>query len=279
MARENFVLLHGQIQSKPKIYQSTDGNLVRAILAVKVLRRPYLNGNGEVLGGRLHIDCPIIMTGNEDLIRKITQMQQGDMVDIRGVLTTREVLKSTICKNCGSKNSVQGNSVYITPIYVCRREEQLDTMAGFELLKERNEISNVVILIGNLCRPPQVYHDTNIKYASCQYQIATNRKYHIRDIGAADVRTDYPWIKSFGEQANQDAIHLQEGATIYVSGAIQTREVARTTVCANCGEEYIWKDTASEIVPYSVEYLEGCLFPEREMRQGEETEADEKELG
>lgn len=74
--------------------------------------------------------------------------------------------------------------------------------------------------------------------------------------------------KSFGEQANQDAIHLQEGATIYVSGAIQTREVARTTVCANCGEEYIWKDTASEIVPYSVEYLEGCLFPEREMRQG-----------
>ena len=83
MARENFVLLHGQIQSKPKIYQSTDGNLARAILAVKVLRRPYLNGNGEILGGRLHIDCPIIMSGNEDLIRKITQMQQGDMVDIR----------------------------------------------------------------------------------------------------------------------------------------------------------------------------------------------------
>ena len=93
------------------------------------------------------------------------------------------------------------------------------------------------------------------------------------------MRTDYPWVKSFGEQANQDAVHLQEGATIYVSGAIQTREVARTTICANCGEEYIWKDTASEIVPYSVEYLEGCLFPEREMKQGEEAKADEKEPG
>ena len=52
MARENFVLLHGQIQSTPKIYQSTEGTLTRAILAIKVLRRPYLNGNGEVLGGK-----------------------------------------------------------------------------------------------------------------------------------------------------------------------------------------------------------------------------------
>lgn len=275
MARENFVLLHGQIQSKPKIYQSTEGNLARAILAVKVLRRPYLNGNGEVLGGRLHIDCPIIMSGNEELIKKITYMKQGDMVDIRGVLTTREVLKSTICKKCGTKNTVQGNSVYITPIYICQREKQLDTMAGFELLKERNEISNVVLLIGNLCRPPQIYHDSSIKYSSCQYQIATNRKYHIRDNGAADVRTDYPWIKSFGEQADQDAIHLQEGATIYVNGSIQTREVARTTVCEHCGEEYVWKDTASEVVPHSVEYLENCLFPERE-QQGEEAVPNEE---
>lgn len=275
MARENFVLLHGQIQSLPKVYQSNEGALTRAILAVKVLRRPYLNGNGEVLGGKLHIDCPIIMTGNEEMIRKIAQMQQGDMVDIRGVLTTREVLKSTICKKCGAKNSVQGNSVYITPIYLCRREEHLDTMAGFELLKERNEISNVVILIGNLCRPPQIYNDEAVRFSTCQYQIATNRKFHIRDTGAADVRTDYPWIKSFGAQAKQDAMRLQEGATIYVNGGIQTREVARTTICENCGEEYVWKDTASEIVPYSVEYLEGCLFPEREAK-GEEDGQSEK---
>lgn len=273
MARENFVLLHGQLQSAPKIYQSTEGTLTRAIVAVKVLRRPYRSGNGEIVGGKLHVDCPIIMTGNEELIREIAQMEQGDMVDIRGVLTTREVIKSTICKKCGHKNSVQGNSVYITPIYVCRRENNVDGMKGFELLKERNEISNVVILIGNLCRPPQVYSDARINFASCQYQIATNRKYHIRD-NNADERTDYPWIKSFGKQAQQDAMRLQEGSSIYVNGGIQTREVARNTTCANCGEQYVWKDTASEIIPYSVEYLEGCLFPEREMGSREEGEGD-----
>lgn len=269
MARENFVFLHGQVQSMPKVYQSDEGVLTRAIFAIKVLRRPYLNGNGEILGGKLHIDCPIVMTGNEELIRMVSQIQQGDMADIRGVLTTREVLKSTICKKCGSKNSVQGNSVYITPLYICRREEKLDAMAGFELLKERNEISNVVILIGNLCRSPQVYMDEKISFSSCQYQIATNRKFHIRDKGAADVKTDYPWIKSFGGQARQDAQRLREGATVYINGGIQTREVARTTICENCGEEYTWKDTASEIIPYSVEYLEGCLFPERD-KKGEE---------
>lgn len=279
MARENFVLLHGQIQSTPKIYQSTEGTLTRAILAIKVLRRPYLNGNGEVLGGKLHVDCPIIMSGNEEIIRRISEMDQGDMVDIRGVLTTREVIKSTTCKACGHKNSVQGNTVYITPIYICKRENHLDDIAGFELLKERSEISNVVILIGNLCRPPELYKDDSINYATCQYQIAANRKYHIRDNGAAaDVKTDYPWVKSFGEQAQQDAIRLQEGSSVYVNGGIQTREVARLTTCENCGAEYAWKDTASEIIPYSVEYLEGCLFPEREEKTGEEA-ADNEESG
>lgn len=166
MARENLAFLHGQIQSKPRIYQDVDGTLTRAILAIKVIRRPYLHGNGEVQGGKLHIDCPIIMSGNEEIIKKVTQMEQGDMVDIRGVLTTREVLKSTICQKCGTKNSVQGNAVYITPLYICRREEHLDTASGFELLKERNEISNIILLIGNLCRPPQIYRDSSIRFSS-----------------------------------------------------------------------------------------------------------------
>lgn len=276
MARENIAFLHGQIMTNPKIYQTEDGILTRAITAIKVLRRPYINGNGEVLGGKLYVDCPIIMTGNEDFIRKFLRMQQGDMIDIKGVLTTREVTKSTICKKCGHKNSVLGNSVYITPIYVCKREEKLDTMAGFEILKERNEISNMFILMGNLCRPPQFFADESFNYSTCQYQIAVNRKYHIRDMGT-DERTDYPWIKSFGQQAKQDALRLREGATIYVNGGMQTREIVRSTQCEECGAEYTWKDTASEIIPYSVEYLTGCNFPEREEKDKED-EAQNDEL-
>lgn len=274
MARENFVLLHGQIISDPKIYQAEDGTLTRAITAIKVLRRPYINGNGEVIGGKLHVDCPIIMTGSVDFIHKFSEMQEGDMVDIKGVVTTREVTKSTICKKCGHKNSVLGNSVYITPIYACRRENKLNPVTGFELLKERNEISNLFILIGNLCRPPQYYTDKSINYSTCQYQIAVNRKYHIRDMGVEE-RTDYPWIKSYGKQAQQDALRLQEGSTIYVIGGIQTREILRTTRCEDCEEEYTWKDTASEIVPYAVEYLTGCNFPEREEKCEAENEKQE----
>ncbi len=113
-------------------------------------------------------------------------------------------------------------------LYICKRENHLDAAAGFELLKARSEIYNVVILIGNLCRAPEVYQDHTINYTTCQYQIAANRKFHIRDIGAADVKTDSPWIKSFGGQAKQDALGSRRA------------------------------------LPYSVEYLEGCLFPERD---------------
>ena len=136
MARENFVLLHGQIEVAPKIYQSTGGVLTRAITAIKVLRRPYLNENGQVLGGKLYVDCPIIMTGNKELIKQLSEINQGDMADIRGVLTTREVKKSTVCNRCGHKNTAEGNSVFVTPIYLCRREQGLDSAAGFELLKK-----------------------------------------------------------------------------------------------------------------------------------------------
>ena len=271
MARENLVLLHGQIQATPKIYMSTEGELTRAITAVKVLRRPYLTVSGDVVGGKLYVDCPIIMTGNKELIAQIKEMEKGDMVDIRGVITTREVVKSTLCQSCGHKNSVQGNSVYVTPIYICRREQKLDSVAGFELLKQRNEISNLAILIGTLCRAPQVYTDQD--RAVTQFQIAVNRKIYLRD-NKDSARTDYPWIKSYGKQAKQDSLRLQEGASVYVCGGIQTREIARAFTCEKCGAKYSWKDMAVEIIPYSVEYLLGCLFPEREdpEKRGEKLE-------
>lgn len=268
MARENFVLLHGQILALPKIYQSAEGELTRAIMAVKVLRRPYLGGQGQIVGGKLYVDCPIILTADHGLIQQIADMEQGDMVDIRGVLTTREVTKSTVCSQCGHKNSAPGVSTYITPIYVCRREQKVDTVTGFEYLKARNEISNLVIVIGTLCRPPKVYSDD--QHSSTQYQLAVNRKYHIRD--NSSVRTDYPWVQSFGRQAQQDAVRLQEGANVYVNGGLQTREVVRNCTCENCGFQYTWQDSASEIIPYSTEYLTGCLFPERN-EAGKEEEA------
>jgi hypothetical protein len=268
MARENLVMLHGQVQTKPRVF-FTDGEPKKAMIAIKVLRRPFLTGNGQIVGGKLYLDCPIVVTTDKEIIKVISEMSEGDMVDVRGVLTTSKVKKSSLC-HCGHKNISFGDFVSVTPIYICPRETGVSKEAGLELLRARNEISNVAIMIGTLCRDPESYSATegnnrNNKVTT-QYQIAVNRRYHIHGSSESD-RTDYPWIKSFGEQASEDAMRLRTNSTVFINGAIQTREIQRTTVCEECGETYKWTETVSEIFPYSTEYLTNCIFPEREQKE------------
>lgn len=266
MAKENIVMLHGQVQIPPKVYVNKDKELTKAVFAVKVLRRPLYNG--QVLANKLYFDCPIIYTKNAIMIEQSSLLAMHDMVDIRGVLTTQEVLKITICGECGHKNSSKGNTVYVTPLYICRREQEITPERGLELLKERSEVSNLLMVIGTLCRDPELYTDERER-ASIQYQLAVNRKFRIRE-DAPETKTDYPWVKTHGQQAIKDAESLKTGSVVYISGSLQTRDITRTTVCKNCGAAYTWSDTAMEIVPYSTEYLEGCDLPEPSERPDKE---------
>jgi len=277
MAKENIVILHGQVQIPPKVYINKDKELIKAIFALKVLRRPMWGG--QVMANKLYFDCPIIYTKNAVMIEHSSTLAMHDMADIRGVLTTQEVLKSTICGECGHKNSGKGNSVYVTPLYICRREQEITPEQGLELLKERSEVSNLVMVIGTLCRDPELYTGERER-SSVQYQLAVNRKFRIKE-DAPETKTDYPWVKTHGQQALKDAESLKTGSVVYISGSLQTRDVTRTTVCEKCGTEYTWNDTAMEIVPYSTEYLAGCDLPgpsersdnENLVQEGGETDA------
>ena len=258
MAKENIVFLHGQVQIPPKIYVNKDKALTKAIYALKTLRRTYFNE--QLVANKLNFDCPVIYTKNKEMIELSSTLALGDMVDIKGVLCTQEVLKSTICGECSHKNSSQGNMVYVTPIYLCRREQEISPEEGLELLKKRSEASNIFMAIGTLCRNPEIYVNDKER-ASAQYQLAVNRRYRIKE-DPPEVRTDYPWVKTYGPQALQDAKNLQTGSVIYINGSLQTREVTRTTICEKCGAQYIWDESAMEIVPFSTEYLSGCMIPE-----------------
>jgi hypothetical protein len=210
----------------------------------------------------------VIYTKNQQMIELVSSLTANDMVDIRGVLCSQEVSKSTICGECGHKNTAPGNLIYVSPIYICRCEPGISPEKGLELLKERSEVSNMAFVIGTLCRDPVIY--TNDKERSfAQYQLAVNRKYRIRE-DPPELKTDYPWVKTSGPQALRDAESLRTGAVVYINGSLQTRDVARKTVCANCGAEYDWQVSAMEIVPYSTEYISGCILPEPADRQDEE---------
>ncbi len=265
MAKENYVFLHGQVYEAPKVYVNAAGEALKASFAVKVLRRPASKGEGAVVTGKLSVDVPIIMTMDPTLIKICTTLHKGDMVDIRGVYTTREVKKKSTCPN-GHESVWAGNFVFVTPLYICPHETELSNEEGLDLLRKRAEVSNLVMVMGTLCRDPELREfDSNGRKATvCQYQLAANRRYHIKDGMHEHERTDYPWIKTAGKQALEDNQRLRMGSTVYINGAIQTREIERKIVCPECGEEYTIKESVSEIFPYSVEYLMNCLFPEKE---------------
>lgn len=266
MARHNYVMLYGQVKGKPKIYMTKEGVPSRAMSALVVIRG--IRDAGDNIR-ELKYDCPVIMSGNHAMIEQMSKWNENDMVEIKGSVTTRDIKKSTKCPECGEVSSSDGNVVFINPIYIGLRETGVNKKEGQELLKKRCEISNIAILVGNLCREPETIL-TPKGTPVTQYQLAVSRKFHIKE-DRADIKVDYPWVKSFGELARMDAASLSKGSMVLVDGTIQTRSVQRRTTCESCDHEYTWNDSAFEIVPYAVEYLQKFKLPE-----DIEAEEDEK---
>lgn len=255
MARHNEVFLYGKILKDPLIYYDEKEDIYqRGMFSLMTIQGQRDIGTYI---DHLQYQTPTIMSRDHEIVKEIAKWKQGDMVEIKGTITTQEIMKKSKCSSCGQSNLIpKANVVYITPIYIGLRERNQNEKEALELLKKRCEISNQAIVIGNLCRDPSFYRDQRGRCVT-QYQLAINRKYYIADDPM--VKTDYPWVRSRGEIAIRDSKTLITGSSVMIDGFLQTRVVERKTQCEHCGAEYTWKDTiAMEIVPYSVEYLKNC---------------------
>lgn len=251
MAKHNFVILNGYVSKNPKILKDEGtGEYVRGICTITVIRGVRDFGNNI---DHIKYDSPIIMSGNPDIIKIMDEWKEGDMVEIKGSITTKDVTKSTKCTHCGHVNKRKGNVVYVNPIYVSTRERNLAQNEAIALLKQRCEVSNQVTVIGPVCREPVLYK-TEKGLSITTYQLAVRRKYRIKDDNP-DTKTDFPWVKSYGSIANNDAKVIKKGTYIFLDGMLQTRKLEREQVCEKCEEVYNWSDSAMEIVPYATEYL------------------------
>lgn len=274
MAKHNYVLLNGMVTQEPRIIRDEEGNYLRAMCSLTVIRGERDFGDNIK---NLKYDCPVIMTGIPEKVEEISNWHTNDMVEIKGVLTTKEVRKATICKECGHKNIAEGNVVYINPIFMERRESGLTKEESLALLQKRCEISNCLTVIGTLCRDVDIYR-AGKGPATAQYQLAVNRKFRLKD-DSAEIRTDYPWVKSYGNIAEDDSKFLKQGSVVFIDGMLQTRDIIRTTNCEECGENYQWQDSAMEIVPYEVEYLQNFItVEEQELMEQEQLEHAQKIL-
>ena len=124
-------------------------------------------------------------------------------------------------------------------------------------LQWMGEISNRIYIMGNVCAEP-TYNPIDNGGRVCTYQLGINRKVFIME-DSPDIRSDYPWVKSLGDQADKDHIALTTGSLVFIDGSVQAREdFVMEKTCDTCGETCKVKGQAMEIVPYSVEYLRNC---------------------
>ena len=221
-------------------------------------------------------DQPLVYTQNPDMCKEIANWSVGDIVEIKGSLTTKDINKVTTCPECKQKNSQEGNAVYVTPIHCYIRERGYSEEEALEKLKLLSEISNNVTLIGVVCRDPVLYRKNRTKITS--YQLAVRRKFRISE-DSIETKTDFPWVKSFGGIGANDILVLKKGSYIFLDGWVQARKFPRETVCSHCGHTYKWNDWSIEVVPYASEYVKNCRsIDEIKEEERKRIEASYKEL-
>lgn len=234
MAKENTVQLIGIIKDIIK----DDVNKITKF-KVETIRR-----NGR-------IDTPSVLA-YASTFDKTRGLQNGDFAIIKGIVGTSDVKRGFICPACHNHiifDAITTNVILIDAV----------KLTGQHNLEDFKEMSNVVYILGTLCRDIKLQTlRSGVKNA--QYQMAVNRKLNVRE--QPERWTDYPFISSLGEQAEQDYMRMEEGSQCFINGGLQTRTIVRAYKCPDCNNIIQAQEEIMEVCPYNVEYLNNCKFDE-----------------
>lgn len=265
--KHNQIILCGVLNSPPKILKGEDGD--RSFAQFRIIT---INGNRT--GGRRieskAFDSPLVHTSNPDIIDKIQDLSAGDLVIVKGAITTAIVKRKPKCQHCGERNEFPGILAYVSPAGVTliekgcalNKDGEFDKDKAVAKLKNFKEVSNVLTVMGVVCREPQPYKtDSKNKSRMTAYQLALKRK--LRIIGEIDNNTaDFPWVKSYGKISMNDGLYIRKGTYMFIDGWFRARKIERKATCQHCGEEMTWSDFSHDIVPYATEYIKNYNLPE-----------------
>lgn len=263
MARENSFTFIGQVVNVPIVLLNEETNNYRITFTLLVVRR----------SGRSDYPRINVYDLSEQEARDYVQMMRpGVFVLLRGMIATTVVQKPVRCEICGKISKIdtlQTEVISFDKPYVMKEKP---------VPKDIVEYSNRGIVLGSLCS--QVYRrDGHSGEPAAQFQMAIYRKYHTKDMREED-RTDFPWVKVFGDTAIESLKRLHQGSQIYASCAYQTRDLFRHVKCQHCENLLVYEERVGEIIPSSVEFLNNCLFEKDENTEKQETSkedaADEK---
>lgn len=243
MARENTITLVGEISKAPTVFFNETHKNFRIAFVVKTIRR-----NGR-------IDYPHVNVyglSEEEAKEYFHKLREGVFVMVRGMITTKLVPKKFKCEQCGV--IAEGES-FITEVISYGKPLCLEgKYEAIQLAEFANNLSVMGAVFTDV-----VGRDSGNGVSLTQYQIAINRKYRVSEHEGV-IKSDYPWVKSFGNQADEDLKRLRKSSKIYIAGSLQTREMSRFVVCENCSSRIDYTESVAEIIPQDVEYLVYCNF-------------------
>ena len=121
MAKENTVYLYGRVKQPPRIYKNKAGQYVLGKIVVDTNRKSYATEE-LLLRGEIRRDSILVRTEHEEMIRDVyTLINEGDFVQIKGTLCTKEYQREPLCMHCHEVMEPyieDGVQVYVNPIAV-----------------------------------------------------------------------------------------------------------------------------------------------------------------
>lgn len=277
--KENTVIMLGLVHKPPVIKINKNGEYVVGRIELLTVRRTRANEEMRLLGAP-RLDTQYIISRNPIIIeRRMTPIEEGDMVLVKGNMATRNTSKKYICPFCQVSNIYEGSTlIYIDPVYIEKVESKYENIEDAKnSLLGKSEISNNILVAGNVCREPVYYCSPDGRKEECEFQLAVGRKRRIIEDGP-DKTTDFPFVKCYGKSSLEYSQVLQVGSEIFINGAVQAREIEMLKQCQNCGEEFIAQGATMEIVPYSIEYGYECNIPEPKKEEIEKAPDDEIDI-
>lgn len=267
MSRENTFRGYGCVADLPEIIRNDEGKYVRGAVHLAVIRSERYSEENDC-DDRIMYDCPIIISVDEDIIKKMAKLKLYDTVEVEGMFVTKKVPRKTYCPSCGQVNTITCMLSFVMPTFLIKRGSGYTKDQSIAEVMENRPISNNISFIGNLCNDVNYFHEGKIQ--TSVFQIAVERRLFV----TADLpenRTDFPIIRTYGKQAKKDSICIHKGTLIHVDGYLHTRTFMRKVTCEACKEEYETSSTTTETIPIMIQYLNKFTDP-NEAQMADEAE-------
>lgn len=255
MARENTFIFFGELVSAPVVIFNEETSTYRVTFILKTVRK-----NGREDFPKINI----YGLSEDEAKNYVSALKPGVFVEVRGMISTKMTKKPVRCEACGHVSQI---STLLSEVITYGRPFILNKKID---PREIAEFSNKGNLLGTVCTDVRRNESVDGPFVA-QFQIAVSRRYRVAEQVKGE-RTDYPWIKSYGETAKECKKRLQKGSQVYITGAFQTREVDRHVRCENCNGSLVYTERVGEVTPNGVEFLNNCLFVPKE---GEQAASDE----